>query len=73
MKSLTQTTTTMLKVSSMVVIEDERGLRFFEGKRELTLREGFRRLDYIYGYEPQETKKIINRLKDKYMKDLTRS
>ena len=57
----------------MVVIEDERGLRFFEGKEELTLREGFRRLDYIYSYEPQETKKIINRLKDKYMKDLTRS
>ena len=54
----------------MHVIEDEGKLRFFEGKEELTLREGFQRLDYIYGTEPQETKRIINRLKEKYRKDL---
>ena len=55
----------------MVVIEDEGKLKFFDGKKELTLREGFARLDTIYGGEPQETKRVINRLKEKYMKDLT--
>lgn len=50
----------------MVVIEDEGKLKFFDGKEELTLREGFARLDIIYGGEPQETKKIIDRLKEKY-------
>ena len=56
----------------MIVIEDEGKLRFFDGKKELTLREGFNRLDYIYGNEPQETKKIIDHLKQKYRKDLLR-
>ena len=55
----------------MVVIEDEGKLKFFDGKKELTLREGFARLDTIYGGEPQETKRVINRLREKYMKDLT--
>ena len=55
----------------MVVIEDEGKLKFFDGKKELTLREGFARLDTIYGSEPQETKRVINRLREKYMKDLT--
>ena len=63
--------TTLQKVSSMVVIEDEGKLQFFDGKKELTLREGFARLDNIYSSEPQETKRVINRLKEKYMKDLT--
>ena len=52
----------------MHVIEDDGELRFFEGKEELTLREGFQRLDRIYGTEPQETKRIIDRLKEKYRK-----
>lgn len=55
----------------MVVIEDEGRLKFFDGKEELTLREGFARLDTIYGGEPQETKRVINRLREKYIKDLT--
>ena len=63
--------TTLQKVSSMVGIEDEGKLRFFDGKKELTLREGFARLDIIYGGEPQETKRVINYLRKKYMKDLT--
>lgn len=54
----------------MIVIEDEGKLKFFEGKEELTPREGFSRLERIYGGEPQETKRVINRLKEKYMKDL---
>ena len=56
----------MLRANTMHVIEDEGKLRFFEGKKELTRREGFRRLDRIYGNEPQEVKRIINRLKEKY-------
>lgn len=55
----------------MIVIEDEDKLKFFDGKEELTLREGFARLDTIYGGEPQETKRVINRLREKYIKDLT--
>lgn len=54
----------------MHVIEDEGKLKFFDGKKELTLREGFTRLEHIYGSEPQETKRVIDRLKEKYMKDL---
>jgi len=50
----------------MHVIEDEGRLRFFEGKKELTPREGFGRLERIYGNEPQEVKRIINRLREKY-------
>lgn len=50
----------------MIVIEDEGKLKFFDGTIELTLREGFKRLDQIYGNEPQEVKRIINRLKEKY-------
>ena len=52
----------------MIVIEDEGKLKFFDGKKELTLREGFQRLDQIYGTEPQETKRVIDRLKEKYRK-----
>lgn len=55
----------------MHVIEDNGRLHFYEGKKQLTLREGFERLDTIYGGEPQETKRVINHLKEKYMKDLT--
>ena len=58
------------RVNTMHAIEDNGKLRFFEGKKELTLREGFRRLDRIYGTEPQETKRVIDRLKEKYRKDL---
>ena len=54
----------------MIVIEDRSQLRFYEGKTELTLREGFERLDRIYGNEPQETKRVIDRLREKYRKDL---
>ena len=62
-----------LLVSTMIVIEDKGKLKFYEGKYQLTLREGFHRLELIYGYEPQETKRIINRLRDKYAKDLNKS
>ena len=54
------------KANTMHVIEDEGKLRFFEGKEELTSREGFARLERIYGSEPQEVKRIINKLREKY-------
>ena len=56
----------------MHVIEENGKLRFYEGKTELTSREGFQRLYRIYGTEPQETKRVIDRLKEKYGKDLFR-
>jgi len=50
----------------MIVIEDEGKLEFFDGKKKLTSREGFRRLAERYKTEPAETRKIIDRLRDKY-------
>ena len=48
------------------MIEDESKLEFFEGKEKLTNHEGFRRLAERYKTEPAETKKIIDRLREKY-------
>ena len=55
-----------LLVSSMIVIEDNGKLEFFDGKKKLTSREGFGRLAERYKTEPAETRKIIDRLRDKY-------
>lgn len=52
----------------MIVIEDKGKLKFYDGKTELTMKEGFTRLNQIYGTEPQETRRIIDRLKEKYGK-----
>ena len=52
----------------MVVIEDKGQLKFFEGKNELTLWEGFSRLEQLYMNEPQEVKRVINKLREKYKK-----
>ena len=67
---MTQMIITTLRVNTMHVIEDEGRLRFYQGTTELTPCEGFERLDQIYGTEPQETKRVIDRLKEKYRKDL---
>ena len=50
----------------MYVIEDGDKIYFYEGERELSLHEGFARFDRIYQYEPTETKRIIDKLKQKY-------
>lgn len=50
----------------MVTIENNGELRFYEGDRELTLEEGFKRLEDLYTNEPTENQKIINNLKNKY-------
>lgn len=50
----------------MVTIENNGELRFYEGDIELTLEEGFKRLEDLYTNEPPENQKIINNLKNKY-------
>lgn len=56
----------------MILIEDNGHISFSHHGRELTLKQGFNYLDKIYGNEPQEVKKVIDRLKEKYEKDLLR-
>jgi hypothetical protein len=56
----------------MVVIEDKGTLKFTQGEKELSLKEGFARLEHIYKSEPAETRAVIDRLKRKYWKELTR-
>lgn len=56
----------------MVVIEDKETIQFFHRGNELTIKQGFSYLDKIYSNEPPETRRIIDRLKKRYMKDLPR-
>ena len=52
----------------MFVIEDKGKLSFYEGKKELTLDEGFERLDSLFINETAEVQKVIDNLKNKYDK-----
>ena len=52
----------------MIVIEDKGRLKFLKEGKEISQREGFKQLDVIYINEPQETKKVIDKLKIKYKK-----
>lgn len=52
----------------MVVIEDKGKLRFLKDGKEISQREGLKQLESIYNSEPQETKKVIDRLRNKYRK-----
>lgn len=52
----------------MIVIEDKGMIKFFDKDKEITLYEGFKRLGSIYHNEPLETKKVIDRLREKYLK-----
>ena len=61
-----------MKVNTMILIEDNGHISFSHHGRELTLKQGFNYLDKIYGNEPQEVKRVIDRLKEKYEKDLLR-
>ena len=56
----------------MVVIEDKGTIQFSHKGKELTTKLGFTYLDKIYSNEPPEVKKVIDRLKKRYMKDLPR-
>ena len=52
----------------MVIIEDKGKIKFLEDGKELSLREGFKKLEVIYNNEPLENQKIIDKLKNKYWK-----
>lgn len=52
----------------MIVIEDKGRIKFFDKDKELTLYEGFKWLESIYHNEPLENRKIIDQLKEKYLK-----
>ena len=52
----------------MVIIEDKGKLRFLKDGKEISYQEGFKRLESIYNTEPQETKKVIDKLRTKYKK-----
>ena len=54
----------------MVVIEDKDTIHFSQGERELTLKEGFARLNKLYQGEPSEVRAVIDRLKRKYERGL---
>jgi hypothetical protein len=51
-----------------IVSDDGKSISFSHKGKELTLREGFRRLDEIYSNEPQEVKKRIDELKKRFYK-----
>ena len=51
----------------MILIENEGELTFWAGEETLSLKDGFAYLDKIYPSEPIETKRIIDRLKQKYL------
>ena len=56
----------LLRANTTHVIENDGKLEFFDGKKKLTNREGFRWLAERYKTEPAETRKIIDRLRNKY-------
>lgn len=53
----------------MIVIEDKGMIKFFEDGKELSMVKGFEKLDNIYHDEPFETKKIIKKLKRRYLRN----
>ena len=59
---------TRAEEQSVVIIEDKGKIKFLENGKELSLREGFKKLDVIYNNEPLENRKIIDRLRNKYQK-----
>ena len=52
----------------MIVIVDKNTIKFTEGKRTLSIEEGFRRLDQRYRDEPQEVKRKIQELRERFYK-----
>ena len=52
----------------MIVIVEGNSIKFTEGKRTLSFEEGFRRLDQRYKDEPQEVKRKIQELKERFYK-----
>ena len=52
----------------MHVITDHDEIHFYEGEEELSIKEGFKRLDALYPYETAEGRHIIDNLKRKFLK-----
>ena len=52
----------------MIVIVEGNSIKFTEGKQTLSFEEGFRRLDQRYKDEPQEVKRKIQELKERFYK-----
>lgn len=52
----------------MIVIVSRDTIKFTEGKRTLSIEEGFRRLDQRYKDEPQEVKRKIQELRERFYK-----
>lgn len=52
----------------MIVIISRDTIKFTEGKRTLSIEEGFRRLDQRYRDEPQEVKRKIQELRERFYK-----
>lgn len=52
----------------MIVIVEDNSIKFTEGKQTLSFEEGFRRLDQRYKDEPQEVKRKIQELRERFYK-----
>lgn len=52
----------------MIVIVEGNSIKFTEGKRILSIEEGFRRLEQRYRDEPQEVKRKIQELRERFYK-----
>lgn len=51
----------------MIVIEDKGTIVFLEDGKEIGLVDGFKRLETLYPNETLENKRVIKRLKKKYL------
>lgn len=63
-----RTNGTIQRANTMIVIIEKNTIKFTEGKRTLSFEEGFRRLDKRYKDEPQEVKRKIQELKERFYK-----
>ena len=63
-----ETTGTIRRASSMIVIvsDDGKSISFSHNGIELSRREGFRRLGERYSGEPQEVKRKIDELRERF-------
>ena len=59
---------TIQRANTMIVIISRDTIKFTEGKRTLSIEEGFRRLDQRYRDEPQEVKRKIQELRERFYK-----
>jgi len=51
----------------MIVIEDKGTITFLEDGKEISLIDGFKRLETLYPNETLENKRVIKHLKKKYL------